>query len=207
MKTYTTTNPAYCALHQTKRAQRQQRRYGFTIIEALLVVVVISLVGGLGGGLYAGTYKRMLVEKVARDLVLTAKYARIMALEKQQPYEMKLDVLNNNVSLVTTQWNEKNRQTEQVTVRDLYCRPVEFGDGIIFEDIKIVPVGSNTKAETDEGQTIVFSPNGTAQSAVMQVGDGRNHYTVCVSAATGRAEMFYDIVENVTIRTIDLDAE
>jgi len=211
MKTYITTNlvyrMSYFVYRNTRCVQHAKKRYGFTILEMLLVVAVVALVAGLGGGVYVGTYKRMLVEKAARDMVLTAKYARIMAVEKQQPYEMRLDVTNNGVSLVTNQWDEQSEQTEQTVVRDLYCRPVEFGNGVVFEDIQIVPVDTDVAASTYEGQGIIFSPKGTAQSALVQVGDGRNHYTVCVSAATGRTKMFYDTADNVTIKTIDLDAE
>jgi len=233
MKTYITTNfvyrIAYCVSRRSKCVTHAKKRYGFTpleivtggkksnsgalfltgftIVEVLLVVVIIALVAGLGGGLYAGTYKRMLVEKAARDLVLTAKYARIMAIEKQQPYEMRLDVANNGVSLVTSQWDEQNEQVQQLVVQDLFCRPVEFAEGVMFENIQIVPIDSEEMADTEQQQAVVFSPKGTAQSAIVQVGDGRNHYTVSVSAATGRAEMFYDTAENVTIGTIDLEAE
>ncbi len=211
MKTYITTNlvyrMSYAAFREKTLMQHPWDERGFTIVEMLLVVAVVALVAGLGGGVYVGTYKRMLVEKAARDMVLTAKYARIMAVEKQQPYEMRLDVTNNGVSLVTNQWDEQSEQTEQTVVRDLYCRPVEFGNGVVFEDIQIVPVDTDVAASTYEGQGIIFSPKGTAQSALVQVGDGRNHYTVCVSAATGRTKMFYDTADNVTIKTIDLDAE
>ncbi len=211
MLIYITTNfvyrIAYCVLRSTQCMQHAKKRYGFTFVEVLLVVAIIALVAGVGGGLYVGTYKRMLVEKAARDLVLAAKYARIMAVEKQQPYEMWLDVANNGVLLVTTQWDEQNEQMKQITVRDLYCKPVEFGAGVIFEDIQIVPADSETRTAADEEQAIVFSPKGTSQSALVQVGDGTNHYTVSISAATGRAEMFYGSAENVTIGTTDLDAE
>jgi len=211
MKTYITTNfvyhTSYAAFSDGALAKRPENERGFTIVEMLLVVAVVSLVAGLGGGVYVGTYKRMLVEKAARDMVLTAKYARIIAVEKQQPCEMRLDVTNNGVSLVTNQWDEQSEQTEQIVVRDLYCRPVEFGNGVVFEDIRIMPIDTDAATATDERQGIIFSPKGTAQSAIIQVGDGRNHYTVCVSAATGRAKMFYDTAENVALKTIDLDAK
>ncbi len=55
---------------------------GFTIVEMLVVVVIIALIASVGGGIYVGTYKRMLVEKAARDFVLAAKYATIPAENK-----------------------------------------------------------------------------------------------------------------------------
>jgi prepilin-type N-terminal cleavage/methylation domain-containing protein len=109
-------------------------KYGFTIAELLMVVVIIALIGGTGGGLYLGTYKKILVERAARDFVLTAKYARIMAIEKQKPYKLNLDVVNGGFFLTTSQASEQTEQLESVIVRDLYCRPVEFQGDVGFEN-------------------------------------------------------------------------
>jgi len=186
------------------------KRCGFTLVEVLVVVVIIALLGGLGGGIYVGTYKRILVEKAARDFFLTAQYARIIAIEKQRQYKILLDVANTNNGffLATTQLDEESGQTEQMVVKDSFCRPVEFADEVKFEDIQITPIGVETTTETDEEeQAIVFSPNGTAQSAVIQIGDGKTHYAVTISAATGKAKVYFGTTEDVEIGTIDLDAE
>lgn len=204
MKMYLTTN--YIS-RNTADTRCAARRCGFTIAELLMVVVIITLVAGLGGGLYVGTYKRMLVEKAARDFLLTAKYARIMAIERQYPYEIQLDVANNGFWLAASQWDEETEQAEQVIVRDYYCKPVQFEGEVQFEDIQVTPVGTEASTETEEKQAIVFSPNGTAESAVIQIGDGKNHYTISIYAATGKAKMYFGTTENIEVGTIDLDAE
>ncbi len=205
---------------QNLKAKVKTERYGFTIAEMLVVVVIIALIASVGGGIYVGTYKRMLVEKAARDFVLAAKYARIMAIEQQKPYKIKLsaadsadtaETANNGFGLVIDEFNQETEETEQVIVRDLYFKPVEFTGDVKFEGIQITPAGWEAATETDEAREIVFSPSGTADSAVIQIGDGKNHYTVSISAATGRATMYFGtaekVREEVKIGTIDLDQE
>jgi prepilin-type N-terminal cleavage/methylation domain-containing protein len=183
-------------------------QYGFTLLEVLVVVVIIGLLGGLGGGVYIGSYKRLLVEKAARDFFLTAKYARIMAIEKHRQYKLVLDTANNGFHLITTELDEESGQTEQIIVRDSLCKPVTFSSEILFEDIKIIPTSLLTTTEEDEDeQSIVFSANGTAQTAVIQIGNGKTHYTITVSSATGKVKVYEGINEDVNIGFEDLDAE
>jgi len=180
---------------------------GFTLVELLVVVAIIAIVSGLGVGLYRGTYKRILVEKAVRHFVLTAKYGRIMAIEKQRPYKIQLDEENAGFHLATTQWSEATEQTEEVVVRDYFCKPVEFEGDIKFEDVQIIPIGAETATEDEDKQAIVFLPDGTAQAVVIQIGDGETHYAVSISASTGKAKMYFGTVENVKFGTIDLDAK
>jgi len=192
---------------QNLKVKFKTKRYGFTLLEVLVVVVIISLLAGLGGGIYKGTYKRILVEKAARNFLLTAKYARIMAIEQQRQYEIQLDMTNNGFLLTTMQLNEESGQAEQVIVHNSYCKPVEFESGVSFEDIQITPIDLEVSAETEEEQTIIFSPNGTAQSSVIQIGDGKTHYTISINAATGMTKIYSGTAENVKVYTFDLDME
>jgi len=194
---------------QRSQAKIGAKQSGFTIAEIMAVVMLIALIAGVGGGIYMGTYKKMLVEKAARNFLLAAQYARIMAIEQQSQYEMHLDLVNGGFCLVTTQLDEDSEQAVQMIVQDSYCRPVEFEGDVRFEDVQVTPVSSETWAQdqTDEEQIIVFFPNGTADLAVVQIGDGKTHYTISISAATGKAKMYFGTTENVTSSSVDLDVE
>ena len=57
---------------------------------------------------------------------------------------------------------------------------------------------------------ISFLPNGTTQSAVVQIGDGKTHYTIAIVASTARATLYWgpaDKVTDVKNVAIDLDAQ
>jgi len=183
------------------------RRRGFTIAELLLVVLVIGLITSAGTGLYMGTFKSMKVRKAVQDFLLTAQYARIMALEEQTPYRLELDMANQGFWLTTLQWDEDSEQMGLQIVRDVYCKPVQFDADVTFEAVEIVPGEWETESESEQQQTIIFSPNGTAQSAVVQIGNGRTRYAISISAATGKAKAYFGTSENVVATTIDLDVE
>jgi len=185
------------------------RRCAFTLVELLVVVTIIAAAGGAGIGLYAGTSQRLKLEKTARAFLLTAKYARIMAIEKQREYKIQLDSENGGFALATVEWNEASEEFEETVVSDYYCRPVEFEGGVRFEDIKVAPSeAEESDGDEDAEASIAFSPDGSAQAVVVQIGNGRTHYTISISAATGRAKIkFGELDDSVEIGTIDLDAE
>ncbi|UCG48800.1 MAG: prepilin-type N-terminal cleavage/methylation domain-containing protein [Phycisphaerales bacterium] len=114
-----------------KRVGRRQRG-GFTIAEVMLVIIMIGLLASIGGGVWVGTYNSMLVKKAARDFVLAAKYARVMAIERQQPYKMTLDIESGGFFVSTSGWNEETEEAEETVVQDYYSRPVAFEGKVAF---------------------------------------------------------------------------
>ena len=114
---------------------------------------------------------------------------------------------NREFYLTTVLWDEESGQAQQEIVRNYYCKPVQFQGEVVFESVEIVPSGWETQSVSEEQRTITFSPNGTAQSSVIQIGDGTTHYSISISPATGRAKMYFGTAENVKVSTTDLDAE
>ena len=184
--------------------ERHKGRGAFTIAEMLLAIVLIALLAGAAGGIYIGTYKKSLVEKSAKDFFLAAKYARILAIERQNRCSLKLDEINNKFMLVFGEADE-NENSEQVIVQDLYFKPTEFAGEVKFENVRIESVDSQQDFGAEPVSEIIFSPDGSAQAAIIQIGDGKNHLTVRISAVTGKAKIYAGTSENVKSDTVDLD--
>ena len=157
----------------------------------MVVVVVIALAAGLGGGVYVGSYKRMLVEKGARDIWLMAKYARIAAIEKQQTLYLEINKANRRCWVATTEVDPNGLAGGGVgVVQDRYCRPVELPTGVGFEAVSVGVAESSDQGGNGEAYPrIMFRPNGTAESAAIGVGDGKTHYGITITGATGMARL------------------
>jgi prepilin-type N-terminal cleavage/methylation domain-containing protein len=195
------------APHHRSQIKNQKSARGFTLIEVLLTVAIIAMVAGLGSGYCVGTYKRLVVEKAARQFLLMARYARIMAIEQQKPYELQIDPNNQGFLLATTEADPETGEVRKVPVRDFFCKPVQFEGEVRFEDVQMMMAAEGTPDEAGPELRIMFLPNGSAQSAILQIGDGRNHYSIAVVAATGKAALYPGMTTEVRTASIDLDLE
>jgi hypothetical protein len=84
---------------------------------------------------------------------------------------------------------------------------VEFEGDVTFEDIQIATQAVEQTDEGEQSQRILFLPNGAAESVIVQIGDGKSHYTVAVVAATGKARMYEGKADKVRMASVDLDVQ
>lgn len=192
-------------VERTMRSSRIGR--GFTLVELLLVVAIIALIGSVGSGMYGNTYRKLLVQKAAKQFLLTARYARIVAIEQNRTYDLMMDTTNGKFFLMTTLVNEETGRSQRMPVRDYYCKPVDLEGNVKFENVEVTTLTVAPTSDDPKERKITFLPTGSTESAVVQIGDGTWHYTIVLLAATGQAALYDGPAEQVKTAVVDLDAE
>jgi prepilin-type N-terminal cleavage/methylation domain-containing protein len=183
-------------------AARRPARRAFTFVELMVVTLLIALLAGSSIRGSVATFRKMQVERAAREVFLSAQFARIQAVESQRSALVTLDPKTR--SLAVTAGGKGGQQL----VRNAYTRPYQFAEEVNYERIDITPTRPSDSATQDEtpSTVITFRPDGSADGAVVQVGNGKTHWTVYISSATGsaRAEQGAANEQSPTM-AIDLD--
>ncbi len=175
------------------------RKNGFTFLEILAVAALIALLFSVGVASYGRTFNQWAVEQNARQLYMAAKSARLYAVEHQRDCTLVLDQKNGQFFLIIEKLNDDTREEETTLVSTPWSRKVKLQSNVLFETIKIAG-----QYETIEGG-IVFRPDGTADHAAIQLGNGKAHYTVMVNGGTSRARLLEGEAEDLRTDQIDLD--
>jgi type II secretion system protein H len=79
----------------TRRSQR-----GFTLIEILMVVAIFVLIAGIAAPMFVGSYAGAKLRTGVRAVVMTARYARNMAVVRQRPVAVIVDSQRSTLEVV-----------------------------------------------------------------------------------------------------------
>ncbi len=189
--------------------QKVRKKYAaFTLAELLLVVVLIVLISGIGGAMAMGSFKKARLDKAVRHFLFTAKHARLNAIERQSPCILSMNTEEKTFVLLVYSVDELTGLAEQVMLSDFYFKkPVVLPDDVEFGEINITTVNGIEIDNTVQETEIAFLPDGTAQRAMVQIGNERHIYTVCISAATGRAKVYPGTGQDIVPTTVDLEEQ
>jgi prepilin-type N-terminal cleavage/methylation domain-containing protein len=181
---------------------RRPARRAFTFVELMVVTLLIALLAGSSIRGSVLTFRKMQVERAAREVFLSAQFARIQAVESQRSAQVTLDPKTRSIAVMAVV--KKGQQM----VRNAYSRPYQFAEEVTFERIDIMPTRPPEIATQDEAPNtvITFRPDGSADEAVVQVGNGKTHWTVYISSGTGAARAEPGVAKEQSATTvIDLD--
>ena len=181
---------------------------GFTLVEMILVIILISLMAGIGGGFAAGTFKSLQVKKAARDFLVTAKFARITAIEQQEICAIEINKDENLYGAVVERYNPESGEVERVLVRNQFSKPEKLPGSVQFEEIQVNNLGVPlTMEESGASMFILFYPDGTSQASIVQIGDGKDHFTITINPVTGRTKLFNGTADKAETGVVDLNLE
>ena len=173
------------------------KRSGFTIIELMVVAMVIALMAGAAFTFGYSRFKTAVVEQTARKLMLAAKYARLIAVENQIRCSLVISEDDKEFFLLAG----------ESVISNPYTKPTTIDDNVSFESVAITP-SLPTGEKTSKGQYIInFMPDGTADTAVMELTNGKTTYTVTISAATAKAKVYSGEPSEVPVGVVDLDQD
>lgn len=137
------------------------------------------------------------VEQAANRLMLAARTARVTAIQRGEPQHLVLDEAGRRF-FITTEIDESQAAAgETVGMSHM----TTMAEGVTFEKVGVLGAGEEMLPQ------VIFQPNGSAQAALIQIGNGTHHATVTILEATGRVKLQEGIAENMTLDWIDLDEE
>ena len=184
-----------------------RRRWAFTVAELMLVIIILVLLAGFSGAYYVGTYKKASLKSAARNLLLMGRYARLRAIEDGQACRLYLDNAHRQLYVVVPVFDAVSQTQKQTIVSNPYCRKMTLDNGIEFEYVDVTPAMGESETGGDSDGCINFYPDGSCDSAVVQMGNGRHSMTAVFSSAYARIKIYegsMNIVE-AGMQVVDLD--
>lgn len=186
----------------------RNRHPGFTLTELIAVIAVIAITAGIGLTTGMQSYRKLVVEKGARDIFSLMRYAKIAAVEYQGEVTLQIDKENRGAWLEAMRTNTLTGLREKEMIRNSFCKPVKLAADVEFQNVVFLSATESESRETsEEGSGILFYPNGSATDVAVQLGNKQHSYTVILHAATGRAHLHLGEIKEQSPTTIDLDME
>lgn len=165
-------------------------RRAFTLLEVMLVVVIIAIIGGLSLPYLSGTLKGSKLKTTARTISKMCRYARSMAIMREEKMTMVLDHTTMEIYLggQTVQTNTSDGELDFQAFQNLGYKTDGGGDsskslGIDKEVRKLLP-NTLTVREFDKDWVeedddypdlylVRFYPNGQCEGFEIEIEDGK----------------------------------
>ena len=148
------------------------KKYGFTLLELLLVTIIILALVSISTPLFRNTYEDLKLTSTARDMASIIRLCYEKAVFERQPYRLKIDTDNNSYRIFT----ESEEDGEFKPLRDRWGRTFRTGNSIVI---------------STEQEDIDFSPGGyTSSSYIYLTNREGNVATISIEANTGSAKIY-----------------
>ena len=184
-----------------------RRHRGFTIVELLAVSMIIALMAG-GTFLFGlNRFKTAVVRSTASELMLTAKYARLNAVESQSRCRLVISEVEKKFFVMGKVIDPYTGVAKDSVLSNPYTKPKEIDTNVSFSSVEISPNQFGDVSSNDGEHVINFMPDGTADTAVIELTNGKIFYTVTIASATAKAKVFAGQGADIPAGVVDLDEE
>ncbi len=159
---------------------------GFTLLELLVVLIIISLMSALVGPRLAGSLTSMNIKTASRKVSASLRYARSKATSERITYISVFDFDKNRLMIMPCEETSDEipgicHDEDSMSKSKVYNLP----EGVRFEN-----PDPGSEADDPDIFQIVFYPSGTSSGGeVIIVGERKKRYTVSVDFITGTVRL------------------
>lgn len=143
-----------------------QHRKGFTLIEILVGLAILTLILTLVPPLFTNVIASTQLKSATRTLGSGLKQARSEAISKQRETTLTLDVETRQFAL-----GGKQHQLD------------------LPKDTKLLLIAANTEQLSEQQAAIRFFPDGSSTGGRIELSNHRNEYTIDVNWLTGKVKI------------------
>ena len=186
---------------------KNTRQRAMTLIEILVVIMVLGVVGGISGGVYAGSYHKMQVRRAALAFLVMMRTAQMRAIELQQPMTLHIEQQSGQVWVTYWKANEDGTTAEERIAEDPMLKRIQLHESVMLERVEINAERVDRMNGRQTSNVITFAPDGTSDNAVIQIGNGRIHYTLTAVSASGRIYLTKGVHNTTKQYVVDLEAQ
>jgi len=181
---------------------------GFTLIEIIVVVVIISILATMTIPRMYGGNSSAKLRGSARRLLVTAQYARDFAATHRCQCRIIIDPDQQRYAL-TYQIDPQHNPNEFVPLGSGLGKSQRLDEGLTFARLRIEsrqgPEPDQPLREVININHLTFEPTGQADSAVLEITDGKDIYSLLIAPYTGYAKLVEGTVSELPNDRIDLD--
>ena len=182
-------------------------RTGFSILEILVVVFIISMMGTVMGVRFYQSLDATELRATGHRLLNMARYARLLAGQDHVPVRLHVNLDDGTYWLTVRQTDEvvdpaiDPAQASERRVHDSNSGSHRLSEKLRFSRAEV----QGESAVTDGEITIDFGVDGSAQAALVQISSAEQTFTLLVFPWSARAQLQGQAVDTLPIDTVDLD--
>lgn len=175
-------------------------RKGFTLLELLVVLVIISIMAAFVGPRVTGSMSTLTLKTAAKKVAASLRYARSQATAESRPYFVLFDPDKGRLTIKFGQTATKeDKEKEAAEGEQDTGTSEEMADEAVKERFKVyaLPEGvrfdkvvSDKNEDTSDVFQIVFFPNGGSSGGeVLLENDRGRRYNISVDFVTGTVRL------------------